>query len=262
MMNDELDLLECRLTELQEVDNLRHVLIEAEIDHQGHPKPLYYADNRSRFDAWNSRIVHVVAGYMPTYAMDPNPWSREHAQREHARFGLTEAGPGDIVLHGDLDEIPRQWAAEHDPGNGLVGTDMRDHTWAVDWLGPDWFRGTVITRVRNVQSFAALRYRRNDEPRLPDAGWHLTGLGGPDAFRRKLNSFCHLEMREMLEKGNDAGLFYERGFLWGPEPDLELGAVRLKPVEVDESWPRYIREGKAPAMWFRPRDVKEEANAV
>lgn len=261
MFNDELDVLEMRLTELQEIENLRHVLVESEINHQGRPKPLYYAENEERFSAWSDRIVHVIAVNLPTAEQNPDPWSREHGQRECVRKGLEEALPDDIVLHGDLDEIPRAEAAVADPGPGIIGTDMRDHTWAVDWLGPGWFRGTVITRVRNVQSFVTLRYMRNSVPRLPDAGWHMTGLGGPDAFRRKLDSFCHLEMREMLEKGNDAGLFYEKGWLWGPEPECELGAVKLKPVNVNESWPRYIREGKAPATWFRAYWSKE-SNAV
>jgi len=45
LFNDELAMLECRLEELDgKVD--RHVLVEAKLDHQGNPKPLYFADNR------------------------------------------------------------------------------------------------------------------------------------------------------------------------------------------------------------------------
>lgn len=257
MMNDELDILEMRLTELQEIGNLRHVLIEAHIDHQGHAKPLFYAENRERFSAWNDRIIHVIADGLPSAEQNPDPWSREHGQREYARLGLKEAGPGDIVLHGDLDEIPRAWAAMHDPGAGITGTSMRDHAFAVDWLGPEPFRGTVITRRGNIGSFAALRYTRNSVPLLPDAGWHLNCLGGPEAIRKKLYSFCHLEMKDMLTEGIDGGYFYERGLIWGPPPDLKLGTVKLKAVDVDDSWPRYIREGKAPASWYRPRGEGE-----
>lgn len=255
MLNDELDILEMRLTELQEVDGLCHVLIEATVDHQGHPKPLHYDDNRSRFAAWNHRIVHVVAGDLPTADQYPDPWVREHGQRERAWLGLVDADRDDVILHGDLDEIPRDWAAACDPGGAVVGTKMRDHAFAVDWLAPDWFRGTVITRLRNIKSFAELRYMRNmDSPVLTDAGWHLNCLGGPEAIRKKLNSFCHLEMKEMLERGIDGGYFYERGTRWGPAPEFELGAVQFQAVDVNDQWPRWIREGKAPASWYRPRE--------
>jgi hypothetical protein len=261
MMNDELDILEMRLTELQEVDGLRHVLIEAPVDHQGHPKPLHYADNRSRFSAWGDRIVHVVADGLPSAAEDGNPWSREFAQREYARIGLREADPGDIVLHGDLDEIPREWAAVADPSGGVFCVGMRDHPFAIDWLNPDpvQFAGTMIVRMRDIASFAGLRSIRRMVPLLPDAGWHLNCLGGPEAIRRKLDSFCHLEMREMLERGIDGGYFYERGLRWGPGDTLD-NPVRLKAVDVDETWPRWIREGHAPASWFRPREVEGEGN--
>ncbi len=259
MMNDELDILEMRLTELQEADGLQHVLIEAPVDHQGHPKPLHYAENRSRFSAWNDRIIHVVADGLPSAQQDPNPWSREHGQREYARQGLSEALPGDIVLHGDLDEIPRAWAAARDPGGGIAGMAMRDHPFAVDWLGPEWFRGTVITRLRNVKTFTGLRYMRNSVPLLPDAGWHLNCLGGPEAIRAKLRSFCHLEMKEMLEAGIDGGYFYERGMRWGPGDTLD-NPVHLKAVDADEGWPRWIREGKAPASWYRPRLREEDGS--
>jgi beta-1,4-mannosyl-glycoprotein beta-1,4-N-acetylglucosaminyltransferase len=255
-MNDELNILEMRLTELQEIDRLVHVLIEAPVNHQGKSKPLYYAENRSRFSAWNDRIIHVVADGLPSAEQDPNPWSREHGQREYARLGLREAEPGDIVLHGDLDEIPRAWAAEHDPGAGTIGMSMRDHAFAVDWLGPEPFRGTVITRLQNVRSFTELRYMRNLVPLLPDAGWHINCMGGPDAIRKKLDSFCHLEMKGMLERGINGGYFYERGMRWGPGDTLD-NPVQLEAVDVDVSWPRWIREGKAPASWYRPRGEGE-----
>ena len=61
MFGRELDMLECRLVELEPVKNLVHVIVEARVDHQDHPKPLYFAEHRERFAPWADRIVHVVA---------------------------------------------------------------------------------------------------------------------------------------------------------------------------------------------------------
>jgi beta-1,4-mannosyl-glycoprotein beta-1,4-N-acetylglucosaminyltransferase len=260
MFNNELDVLEMRLTELQEIEDLRHVLIEAPINHQGREKELWYSDNRERFSEWEDRIIRVIAEGLPSAEQDPNPWSREHAQRECARQGLSEALPGDIVLHGDVDEIPREWAARMEPGKWGVGAralSMRHHFWAVDWQHPDPWTGTVVTRLERIVSFAGIRMMRNSIPLVEDAGWHISALGGPEAIRGKLDSFCHLEMRGMLEQGLAESAFFERGLAWGP--DGRLGGTMLRGVDVDEGWPRWIREGHAPASWFRPRtDVARE----
>ena len=56
----ELLLLECRLTELYDTVDA-FVIVEAEVDHQDHPKPLNYLDNVDRFAAWKDKIVYVLA---------------------------------------------------------------------------------------------------------------------------------------------------------------------------------------------------------
>ena len=57
--NNELDLLECRLLELEGIPNLVHVVVEADVDHQSHPTPYYLSENLERFAAWSDRL-HVV----------------------------------------------------------------------------------------------------------------------------------------------------------------------------------------------------------
>jgi hypothetical protein len=91
MFNNELDILQMRLEELYNaVDHF--VLVEAKVDHQDHPKPLHYAENRERFKPWADKIVHVIAGDMPTKAQDNDPWAREHAQREFIADGVARLG--------------------------------------------------------------------------------------------------------------------------------------------------------------------------
>ena len=34
---------------------------------------------------------------------------------------------------------------------------------------------------------------------------------------------------------------------------LHVDGTKLLPVDVDETWPKWIREGNAPASWYRPR---------
>jgi hypothetical protein len=245
---DELDLLECRLRELQDVPRLTHVLVESISTFQGRSKPLWYAEHKERFAPWAGRIVHVVIP--PQYASDA--WGRESAQREYARAGLQEAVAEDIILHGDVDEIPRASIVRVEPAGHVLG--MGQHIFAVDWLDPrgDW-PGTVALRASEVQGFAHMRSLRNALPRIPDAGWHLTWLGGPEAITAKVNAFSHTEIIPLVTRGNAEGLLYEKGRFWSSETEL---GIQLTPVDVDGSWPQWIRERECPRVWFRPREAQ------
>lgn len=248
---DEFDLLECRLYELENVPDLIHVAVEADVDHQDHPKPYLLSDNLERFDQWKDRLVVIRATDLPTCAEAPDPWAREHAQREWCWEGLKDAQPHDVVLHGDVDEIPTALAARYVRPKGFVRFRQTLYTFAVDWLHPEPWWGTVAGRVSDIGKFADMRTARcHMLPELPDAGWHLSWLGGGDAAREKMGSFCHPELLPILnEKHGDAFAHLDDCFTDGWHTD----GVKLTPVDVDETWPRWIYEGHAPTSWYRPR---------
>lgn len=249
MVNNELDVAEARCYELERIPNLVHVFVEADVDHQDHPKPYVFSDNLDRFEQWKDRIHVVRASGLPTHAENPDAWSRENAQREWAGKGLIDLGAddSDIVLHGDLDEIPRPVVVRNlNPRGGYVGFEMTCYSMAVDWQHPDNWNGTVACLAKHVTLFSRMRDARNVVPALPDAGWHLGWLGGKEAQLTKLGSFCHPEIADRTLEGIEADLFLSEGF--------HVDGRKLLPVEVDATYPRWIRDGKAPASWFRPRD--------
>jgi len=247
---NELDLLECRLEEIYDaVDYV--VAVEADVDHQGHPKPYLLSENLERFAPWKDKLRVVRATGLPTVEDYPNAWWREIAQREHLFTALTDLGVSgdDIILHGDVDEIPRAVVARNVRPKGPVTLLQRGHFWAVDWLYPPGWEGTVAARVRDFKSFGDLRNTRRQNPErqtVADAGWHFSWLGGDQANRVKVNAFCHPEtipnITEVLDKGN---LFLTDGY--------HSDGTRMEPVDVDGSWPAYISERRCPTNWFRPR---------
>lgn len=259
MLGDELDMLECRLMEAENQD-VRHVLIEARYDHQGHPKPLYYADNKSRFDTWNSRITHVIADIPGPGPIDP--WHREHAQREHMWVGLADAEPDDIVLLCDVDEIPAHGAYYLRGLREMRALSMRLAMFAVDWVCPSEVR-IAVAGPRRCLSVPAWRFRDNGPrslmPNLSGMGWHFTWLGGPEAIRHKAEQFCHLELRDMILRANEQGLLYEQGMTWYAESSEyeeyppPIPGKAMVPAVIDGTWPRYIRERWCPDSWFRPQ---------
>lgn len=255
MFSDELDMLECRLTELQDIPDLKHVIVEADITHRGVKKPWNFLENKERFASWKDRINYVqVRDYaLPPVDRSPDPWSREFAQREFAKDGLHEARGSDWLLHGDCDEIP--WPATLLSVTGPDGPHVpcvlqqRLCQYAADWVHPLPWHGTIVTRVRSAGRFAGLRSLRNTLPPVQAGGSHLSWMGGTEAHVRKLDTHCHLEMTEATKASIRSGQWLREG--------RHSDGHKLQAVEVDETWPRWIRERKCPDSWFRPREDGE-----
>lgn len=253
-MHDELDLLELRLTELYEaVDHF--VIVEAEVTHQDVAKPFYYLENKERFAPWADKIVSVQARGLPTLKADPDPWSREHAQREHIATGLDRIGvtTDDVILQSDIDEIPRALQTRNCRPQGLVAFEQRLHCFAIDWLHPDPWMGTVAGRAGTIRALGAMpfgfmRDARNKAPCPPayrNAGWHLSWLGGNAAQRKKLGAFCHPEIADRIEQGLANDEYLTEGW--------HVDGRKMLAVDVDDDYPKWIVAGNAPASWYRPR---------
>ncbi len=100
--NDELDLLELRLRELEDlVDGW--VLVEACQTFSGKLKPLHYAEHAARFAPWADRIVHLICG--PSQG-GWTSWEREAHQRSAILVALESAAATDLAIVSDVDEIP------------------------------------------------------------------------------------------------------------------------------------------------------------
>lgn len=243
-----LDLLECRLTELEDSDVYRHVIVEAPVTHQGKPKPLWYLEHQERFSPWADRITYVIAESLPDHS---GPWGREHTQREYTFAGLTRENveANDIIIHSDLDEILTTEGVERakKPGHGIK-FEQRCAVFAVDWVLPWNWPAPVAAYASQVWSFA--QFRETAFPMVTEgAGWHLSWLGGREAIRLKKECYCHTEMDEYIERGMETDQFYGRGIFWGHGQ----GDTQLLAVDIDETWPRWVWQRKCPASWFRPR---------
>ena len=115
-------------------------------------------------------------------ADDDDPWAREHAQREWIGNGLAVIDHDDdtVILQSDVDEIPRALQARNvRPGAGMLSFEQRLHCFAVDWLHPEWWYGTVAASVATLQRLPSgrefswqrdARLRAECPPHLRDAG--------------------------------------------------------------------------------------------
>ena len=249
MINDELDMLECRLIELAEVVDY-FIAVEADVDHQDHPKPYWLTENENRFKPWQKQLRIVRAKGMPTAKEAPDPWMREHAQREFVQeaLGKLETNSDTIILHGDVDEIPTisaiQKVCELHPSELLVFS-QKLYCFAVDWLYPNHWLGTAASMLNGVKNFNHMRDTRGTAPSIPNGGWHLSWLGGNEAQKKKLATTPHLEIISRTTELIAKDTLYQKG--------MHVDGTQLIPVDVDQTWPKWIAEKRCPSNWLRPR---------
>lgn len=176
----DLDLLEARFTEYADL-GVVHVIAEAVADYQGKPKPMHFFDAayEERFRPWHGRWNHVrvEAHELPSNA---SPEVREAALRDYLSHAVA-AEPDDIILHGDIDEIPAaRVVQEIMKGKTLlpIGTEMR---WYYDGqMHVNTWRGTVAQQWKRVGSFSGLRDKKDKVPALMNAGTKLGNVPHPD----------------------------------------------------------------------------------
>ncbi len=258
---NELDLLEMRLTELDGVVD-RFVIVEAGQTFSGRDKPFHLEENLDRFARFRDKIVHLKIERFPD---GMGPWEREHMQREAMLQGLADAGPDDLVMLSDVDEIPSpQVLAEirrAPPERAQVMClELRFFFFYLNlerrerWLrlGPRIIRRAALTRMQALRDVrgpvkgywrdamrcwkARVGMRRWITRRLvADAGWHFSWLGGRDAVAGKAAALpFHSRLPANMERPEVAQQVID-GTVASAGANFDI-------VPVDESFPRFVQE--------------------
>ena len=206
---NEFDLLELRLRELADhVDYF--VLVEANRTFQNQEKPFYYESAKYRYSPWRDKIIHVKLMDMPT---ETDTWGRERHQRDAILKGCAQADFNDIVMIGDVDEIPRVetiqklrtsiqsiWGFRMPLFNFKFNYMMHTQDYYTVWSGairrgllnsPEDFR-----RMRHVLNQCPYNFADDNVQIVEHAGWHFTYLGTEDFARSKIQSFAHNETNQ------------------------------------------------------------------
>lgn len=229
---NELDVLDIRLAELDPLVD-QFVIVEATRTFTAKPKPLYFADNRARYERYAHKIIHVVVEDIPLDA--PTHWAREAYQREAIMRGLGGAKPDDVIVISDCDEIPKPAVLQRAlQFNGLsrrivafwcdnyfyrlnLRNDAHDHR-----LGP---RLLTMGNLKSPQAIREIQFRFSKRPCLKPlaapfasgrvfrrlgtflwptifwhGAWHFTNIGDVEAVNLKFSSFSHAgEFKEFDE---------------------------------------------------------------
>lgn len=249
---NELDLLELRFEELyNHVDHF--VLVEANRTFQNNVKPYYFGENQYRFAKYMDKVIHVQVDDMP---VDTDAWGREAHQRNAIARGIVNAGPDDIIMVSDLDEIVRPKIVDdlkNDNQNTIWGmrmplfyfkfnymlttTDSIYTTWAMACRKKVLHSTEDLRRNRFSLNGFELNYNQNGIRMMEHAGWQFSYLGDTEFAKSKIQSFSHTETNrpEIIDL-----LDIERSIAQGD--GLGISAVeRFAPVKIDSYMPQSIQ---------------------
>jgi beta-1,4-mannosyl-glycoprotein beta-1,4-N-acetylglucosaminyltransferase len=193
MFYNEFDILELRLEVLDKYVD-RFVLVEAEVNHVGGPKELFFQNNRDRYTKWLHKITHVIVTAEES-PKDPNPWAREKYQRECILRGLDGVPNEAIVMVSDVDEIPDLAIVPFEKLPHIVNSvHMWMFEYSLDYLftGEAWI-ATVITNCELLKRQGPNYFRDNrwKFPIIRHAGWHLSSFGTPEHVCNKMHTYAH-----------------------------------------------------------------------
>lgn len=205
--NNELDLLEIRLNELSKVVD-KFVLVESPITFSGLKKSLHFQNHKLRFKKFLPKIIHIVdknidrildptsLNYFPGYAFQRahlESWAREINQRNSIKQGLTRCTPNDIILIGDVDEIPKATLiSKLRPNTDLIVFEQNHYYYYFNCVAKEKWLGTRAVMYQDniipeqIRTSTDYKIQRN-------GGWHFSFLGGYKEIISKVRSYAHQE---------------------------------------------------------------------
>ena len=254
---NEEDLLDLKLHELSHVVDY-FVLVEATTTHSGLPKRLHYLENKSRFDEFWNKIIHIVVTDMPVepheiqaaispqdrhwldtgYQLGDN-WVRERYQRNQIMRGLTSCKPDDVIIIEDADEIVRPSVLENIESKIVDGSNAVEqtlNTYYMNWqcTNMPWW-GSKILRYRCISNPSEDRFHTPASQYIYNGGWHFGFLGGAEAIENKITSYAHQEFAISDVFNNIEARLANR-------KDVLGRLYEYKVIPIDDKMPKYVLE--------------------
>lgn len=238
LYHNETELLDIRAHELAGVVG-RHVVLASDRTFTGLLRDVTPPD-----------VPNVLFGVVSIGDGYTDPWQREAIQRNALLAGLERCADDDIILLGDVDEIPRAEAVRQAAAQATLGRQVAfDQTLCLYYVNNVCFtqrwRGTQAIRydvLKAITPQGVRNYRNATTYVVPNGGWHFSSLVLDDPVGRltaKIQAFSHQEVNrpEVLDPAN----IRQRVALG---QDIQGRTDVLFRVERDADVPRYVTENK------------------
>lgn len=236
MMNNEIDLLELRLNELDGLVD-KHVLVESRFTHQNNPKPLWFLENKHKFQPFLHKILHVVVNAFPEELT--NAQHRDYYQRDQQSVPLGQCQDDDVLLINDMDEIPRANVVKAfcESDSNIWSLGFAHYAYYLNCLCPPMPEDGCmkLCRYRAVKEMNSVQLVRMEDksPLIDNGAWHFSCMGGAERVTQKIQAFCHEEMNTPSFLANIPDRVQRMVDLFDERP--------FAIVPIDESFPKYLQ---------------------
>jgi beta-1,4-mannosyl-glycoprotein beta-1,4-N-acetylglucosaminyltransferase len=273
---NELDILEIRLNILDPyVDYF--ILSEATKTFSGLEKPLFYQENKSRFEKFNHKIIHNIIE--DTTLPNLHAYQRDVFQKNNIKnIILNNIKDDDAIIWSDIDEVPNPEAIEdledyfeqnaifHFAQENCMGyLNLVEVSGIICSMTPDWdyidrsrWLGTKIfgKSILEKYTLSELRSKQKNEKnyRIFPGGWHWSyvgseGLSVEERVLKKIQCAAHVELNNEQIKKNVSRVKDNRDPL-----GRDYAVYNI--VELNDSYPKYILENKEKYSYL----IKDDSN--
>jgi len=278
MFFDEEMLLDLRLNIMNKYVD-KFVISEAKYMHNGKPKKLLFDINK--FLKFKDKIIYVVVDKQPpdineinekddadtiSAKTQSNAYKRHIYQLEETSLGISDANGEDIIIVGDLDEIPDLEKVKFEKiKQKLIFFKQKMFYYKLNlyykmpWFGSKACKKKYFKSARWLQWIKNKKYplwrfdilfskkKYNDIHFVLDGGWHFTNIKSPEDIEKKLKSFVHYKDFESsgLNVIDLKRLIQEKKVMYNHSIDKKKskwsGGEKLETLKLDEM-PEYIKK--------------------
>ena len=256
MYFDEDLVLDLRLNILHEHVE-KFIIAEATRDHSGKEKKLNF--DFKNFSKFKDKINYLIIDDLPINVKskkknwDANHW-RDQYQRDSLARGFKKCDENDLIMISDIDEIPdpnklsefkiqNKYACfmQKNFQSKLNLLNITDKYWMGTKIcqkkhlkSPQWLRD-IKTKKRSFWKF----YKPKEPQLIFDGGWHFSFLKKPKDIAKKIKAYSHQE----FNKNNFTNIKnIEKKII--EKLDIFGRNYKYEKIEIDEKFPKYIRENK------------------
>ena len=228
------------------------VICESTKNHQGKEKKINF--NINNFSKFKNKIKFIIADYEIKKPFKKHVGGEspvEQHQRNSLIEGVKGASKEDLIILSDSDEIPDlSKLSQIKKNKKFIAFSQKMFMYKLNlqnleesnWIGSRMVKKKDLVSMQNLRNlkFKKFPFWRLDKRHLQiiNGGWHFSFLQTPDEILKKIKSFSHgefdnekLNERLIKEKIINNQDIFERGH-------------KLKRIELDDSYPKYIFENK------------------
>jgi len=202
---NELNLLDYRLHILDPVVDY-FVIVESTHTFSGIEKKLTFLENKTRYEKYNHKIIHVIVKDFPFIFPNINydnkdQWENETFQRNAINRGINQLilNDNDLILVSDVDEIPKPTILESIK-NGVfkipqvLSLELDFYYYNLKCkLEEKWYKSKLVMYKYYKQNSSPQNIRFLDTLCITNAGWHLSYFGDSNFIKNKIQNFSHQE---------------------------------------------------------------------